>query len=806
MTDRYKAPDNASVFNLKRVHNGLAEDLTEQRFRNQIFNASLRHTRGQQVWAWESNLNLNVPAYKNDAEGVVTYVFQPGEFIRQKASISILGGIQTAVMDMTSDGDLSVVFYGGPEDIGEEDGSNDSTASIIANGEGPFVLRGKTRTSADSTSARFNAPIYIKFQNDTSSAITVTFKFVSVVPGAIAIMGHHNFDKFLKWNDNTGAEYWEVTLDDGVTWARLWEEGQDFTDRVGFIVNEQTVDLVHQDNILAGAGIEIDYGVLGDGTTPTVIITNTGGGGGAGTGDWTREDVTYQSLLEHSDFKYSTYDALLASGTAGGTAGYTGVADDWGAGSMFGNAGDTIITQNLILDSDSSAFQMFYFHAEYSGGSGYTLEYAVGTDATTFGAWVPCAVEEPIQVPGAGYSYLRFQMTLTGAGTITVYSFGVLYGDDSVSGGSKIAFLEHLTIDATTSYPPSTVLEIPNSKWYHKDGISLNVFLNRAKLIEGVDYLEEDVGFDEKSNKVRFINAIASLDEIVYQEYYGHIDVAADNGIRLDVDHYPSGNHKNNVSVYYVDGAGGNNANDGLTWGTAFATLDFALGRLDGVGGTTLFLKDDQSFDILGTYSINSTALNITRSGDGASKPVVTFVSSYDGSENYWGGMYLHNGTLRYTGLDLVIDDPNQVAEPDHANFKGIVHKNGHSNGTVHVSDSDILVKGASIYEGGFWGQVIDIAFNDNVTITGQRTNRPTIPLFDFNETLGGLYADAGGSPTLAGDATSWRDEVHGLVETVGGPANIRTNFPDLLVYADEITGEFYKVTILNGQIVLTPA
>jgi len=349
----------------------------------------------------------------------------------------------------------------------------------------------------------------------------ITFKNIVMTEGNIALLGarYSETDEKIRWNNTN--DYWEISIDAGLTWERIWTEGVDFNNALNALIDQRTVGLIHQDNILEGSGITITPSNIDDGQGglwPALTISSDGGGGGTGDGDWTREDVYYQSLLEGSDFSHISYNTLVEQNgvTLIGSSSYVADEDPLGKGSIFGAQTDGFETNNLI--STGETYTTFYADAVTENDVNLTVEYSI-SNGSGYGAWIPCGFKELV-ITDNPFTELKVRYTFSETGITKVFSYGVLYGHDEIAGMLPLGFLETLAINAISE----TTINIPNGRWYHKDGKSLEIFYDGIRMLEGTDYSEVNIGYPDKSNKVTFHIALENTKTIVFKEIYGNGD------------------------------------------------------------------------------------------------------------------------------------------------------------------------------------------------------------------------------------------------------------------------------------------
>ena len=139
-----------------------------------------------------------------------------------------------------------------------------------------------------------------------------------------------------------------------------------------------------------------------------------------------------------------------------------------------------------------------------------------------FGNWVQCDFKSLI-ITQEPFNELKLRYIFTETGTTKVNSYGILYGHDEIAGTLPLGFLETLNINT----PANTQIQVPNGRWYHKDGKSLEIFYDGIRMLEGVDYTETNVGYSDKSNTVKFAFALENTKTVVFKEIYGNGNVSS---------------------------------------------------------------------------------------------------------------------------------------------------------------------------------------------------------------------------------------------------------------------------------------
>jgi len=263
------------------------------------------------------------------------------------------------------------------------------------------------------------------------------------------------------------------------------------------------------------------------GNNKVLLASISSGSGGSGIGDVTKEDLIYYFLLEDNPFSKKYYDIFrnddnitLVQGTATFDGAHTKFV-----------ISDTS-TQNCIFETpnvleDSDTYYRFLVHLETTAN--YTVEYSTDNGST----WNSCNADETVLV-STGFTSLKFKFTFTSDGDFD--SYGVLYKYDyNRYTSSESRMFETLTVDQDYTAPKEITL--PNDATYTTDNKSLEVYLNRVRLIPTVDYEEVD------NRTVRFLIDLRENDIIVFTEKFSYIDVSDSNRARLDYEHNDQGQH-----------------------------------------------------------------------------------------------------------------------------------------------------------------------------------------------------------------------------------------------------------------------
>jgi len=260
------------------------------------------------------------------------------------------------------------------------------------------------------------------------------------------------------------------------------------------------------------------------GNNKVLLASISSGIGGAG--DVTKEDLTYYFLLDDNPFNKIYYDAFK---TDDNITVVQGTAEFDRADTKF-VISDTS-TQSCIFETpnvldNTDTYYRFLVHIEASVNC--TVEYSTDDGST----WNNCNTDELV-LDSSGFTSLKFKFTFDNDGEF--YSFGVLYNYDFNEYTSDTRMFEILTVDQDYTAPKE--ITIPNGSTYTTNNKSLEIYLNRARLIPVVDYEEVD------SRTVRFLVDLKQNDIIVFTEKYGYVDTSIDNKSRLDYEHNEQGQH-----------------------------------------------------------------------------------------------------------------------------------------------------------------------------------------------------------------------------------------------------------------------
>jgi len=512
--NHYNILENSSIFNFKNSYKRFVADLGLQEFHNKIINPHFSSMREGLVFWWNAqNVDLNTPTAIDIDNEIVTYQFSNVCSIKQGLELK---NDKEYVAILEVDVDLEdpelkfSVFSAGDNFVANSVITNNVEVTIQS---GVNVLRFKTGLLGDLSD------VVLRVYKDSATTLQVSFKNIVLTQGTIALLAaeYNELGQLIRWN-NTG-NYWEISIDNSNTWERIWTEGYDFTARITALIFAGTEHLIHQDNIMGGTGIEITPDVLPDGVTPMITIsTDIDNLDFLGKGDWTKEDVTYQALLEDSDFKNVTYNSLMKQENVvlnGCT--YTETEDSTGYGRIHGLAGNSFDISDLIINNDDMHYTFYFYMHVFNNIDDITIEYEYSQDDVTWFGPFNCGLKEIVHV-SAGFKFLKIKVTFGGLNETNVYSYGLLYGVDDFSIQDDNNFLEKYTVPADTTVP--TTITVPNGKWYHKNFKSLNVFKNGLKLVVDDNYEEVEVGHTYRSNQVSMLDNLTAGDIIEFQEYF----------------------------------------------------------------------------------------------------------------------------------------------------------------------------------------------------------------------------------------------------------------------------------------------
>lgn len=538
-TDRYQIPQGSSVFNVKQAHNDFAEALSLCKFENLIRNPAMSEQYDappfNKVFAWESSLEIDLLDATTSAVNSSWTVPMPniGNYIRQDITDRMtIGHTFSATVRMSTMGQVRVSMYGGASDISDTDGTNlHKTEVTVPNTDGTVVVihfRGTTRANAVNSTTKFAAPIYFSFVTDDASNV-LRVEEITLNKGKVHLSDvaakSMLFDN-MRYNDASG--FWELT-NDLEEWHRILKDDDHFVARVQEIANFNDLYLTDND-VIAGTNITIEK--VNDGTNVTLTISSTASGGVGGDGDWTREDMLYQALLEHSDFNKIYFDRFKNGTTMSVVAG----SATWNqSGTYWSMAPASVLQTPDILLADASSYGKFVVTWTTELGTA-TCTYSPNGGANWYPAYDGTFISP---VPETSSLLLRF----TTSGNCRLASYGVLYDNAGAIQQPAIFMRERVywKYDTTDVYPgdltAGEIITLPNGALYHADGKSLIVnAVPSPPMILGVNYAEVDRG-DGFGDSILLLADCGGAQQVNnygyfdFMEFYGQADVSQDNAL-----------------------------------------------------------------------------------------------------------------------------------------------------------------------------------------------------------------------------------------------------------------------------------
>jgi hypothetical protein len=245
-------------------------------------------------------------------------------------------------------------------------------------------------------------------------------------------------------------------------------------------------------------------------------IALIGVGVGGGKGEVTFEDLTYVLLLHSNPYKQVYYDKLDKSDTLyiiSGSADFISKDSMWKTTS----SNTTFETVNNIIDGTDTYYR-FLVHVESSDV--VNVEYSIDNGST----WNSLTLDETVVV-SSGFNRLRLRFNIPNNNT-EFYSFGVLYEYTYDAYTPDTRMFEIVNIDSDQNAPVDIVL--PNGATYTTSGKDLEVYLNRLRLVPGIDYEEID------SRTVRILINLKKDDVLVFTEKWGYVDNSVENQNKLN--------------------------------------------------------------------------------------------------------------------------------------------------------------------------------------------------------------------------------------------------------------------------------
>lgn len=222
------------------------------------------------------------------------------------------------------------------------------------------------------------------------------------------------------------------------------------------------------------------------------------------------EASTYQFLLASSSFEDCYFDILSDEDTITATATFERQTSEFS-----GVIGNTLISPNII---ESGSYSVFFLE-HIQTGTALTEEYSIdgGTE------WITIPEDGLVNLDTVTSDF-RVKFTWAADDSI-ISSFGVLYNETGVTYFSNTKLFEKYEVIADTSAP--FVMSLPNDKYYTNDGKSLQVFRNRLRMWEGIDYNEYS------KSSIEWLSDLKAGDSIIFEEQYGYVDISQDNADKM---------------------------------------------------------------------------------------------------------------------------------------------------------------------------------------------------------------------------------------------------------------------------------
>jgi len=262
----------------------------------------------------------------------------------------------------------------------------------------------------------------------------------------------------------------------------------------------------------------IGYGLVWDGDKWTAGKVAAEGG---------FEDTLYMILLDNSSFEYCYYNILddIDDLTL------NGLTHDQRGTCLQGDTG-AYFTATVV--SGSETYYKFLVHVEADDAVAPSLEYSIDGGNT----WTSGDLDKIILVEN-GFTSLDIKIVWNGSGK--VYNFGVLYKETGYSYVTDVQAFEIMNVTSDQTAP--ITITLPNNMVYTPDGKSLEVYLNRVRLVNGVDFEEVD------SRTIKLNIDLAAGDTLVFIQKYGYVDTSVENQSKLNslVPHWTD-----NVADYLV--------------------------------------------------------------------------------------------------------------------------------------------------------------------------------------------------------------------------------------------------------------
>lgn len=826
----YTLANNISVFNIKSVYNKFVEEMLAAGYKNILRNPGFTQEIGGLTYRWNSSIDLRVPTAFDEATGDITFTLQEAEFIRQNVTDDIrLNKKYSATVRVQNTEQIRVRLVGGVNDISMNGMSSQAEITIPpydGTNWNVFGFTAQSRKNAFDTTA-FAGDIYFEIISDSTDN-EITFGGLYLNEGGVNLNGispqAQILDNIRYRADDATNSWWEITHN-GYEWHRLWSDDFDFEIRILDIFSSLTIEnFLTPGDIQAGDGIAILPILDSTGNATGIRIYNTGGtGGGGGVGDWTKDDVNYQTMLEHSDYQYVVYDRFLEDNMIK-TVGQS----DWFStdlGNYLMQNGATIETVELLpIQGDSGPFLSFF--PSYDSDVALISEYTI--DGTT---WIAFNSDELVTING-GFSSLKLRFT--SSAVTKFYSYGVLMGETDFSSGSAFAFREKYVVPADTTAP--IVLDLPNSAHYHADGKSLQIFYNRAQLILGVDYNEVGTGI---STQIEYLFDLEQDAEIVYQEYYGYQDASQDNLDLFLTEHTSDGKHYQITKVFYVDSVNGSDITGTGTEGNPFASIKKASQQLEGGGRGGIVLEGDATYEVdahiffqNSTVNIRSNYVDVTDRSAGLNNGKSTFpvikpvFYDYDGSNDAAWAFQVENASLRFMLVDIDLDNPtgrragfniiggaNALVQTNFGMSEVIFDSCNINLGTYSTTNTGNMYL-SRCRTGGFISLGFRISGADDNNITYDGTSNVKILELSSGQACGAISVTPGSvvlnGEIVYGDAAvelKFFDLLEGVTkDPIGNCTNLSHNLKNWnFAYDIDGSGNKYQIYIEGGVVKLKP-
>jgi len=242
------------------------------------------------------------------------------------------------------------------------------------------------------------------------------------------------------------------------------------------------------------------------------------------------EALEYEFFLQQSPFSKCYVETFERPYTALTTGSVVYVARE--TAYLAQNEGDIIGTNESIFGPDNTdLYDMVYpYINDNNNGAYYDVQYSFDSSDGTDGIWYDGKHQQHIITdPAQDNMWFRFVRNDTALrpehDAAYLYSYGILYDEDGISGMSTGRMREYYEVPEDVE--KGEIITVPNQRKYTNDRKSLDVYLNGLILRENDDYIEVD------ERRVRFVDTMEEGWIIEFREYYGYVDVSAENSLRL---------------------------------------------------------------------------------------------------------------------------------------------------------------------------------------------------------------------------------------------------------------------------------